>query len=560
MLLNKMTRNAFGAILLLGMTSSCSISTEMDATVERDVEKATVLSEKAKLPDKAIAEDVVRVKNDIWLGDVSEIEYDGQPLPANFETKDGVTLISNRPITLYEIGDMINKITGVRVSFAGDMNDEARETAQQNKPNPKNVNVDWTEPNKMLVSYQGPLSGLLDEIGSRFGVWWKYDKKEIYFYKNITRTFVLYSLPSEPSMNVSLGGSASGSGATNSLTMSNSAKLEFWGNIENSIKSMIDASAQLSMDSSNGTVVVTANPNDIKKVAKFINEQNVRLSRQVAISVKVYQVNVGDSDYFNLNLSAMFQDPAFVKRLKSITVGEDGSKIATYAYNPQSIGIAGLGAGDTSIADNLSLTLLPGNFDVSAAMKALSTQATTSLITSGTVTTLNNKPAPIQVVKKQNYISEITKTNSGGDSNYYDISTETQEIETGFTMNVLPRILEHGRIMMMFNLTLSDLLALDKVSLDGGTAEGGSGQYIQNPIVESRGFSQEVVMTSGQSLVLTGYERVENTTDKSGVGSATNSLLGGSASAKKTRSILVIVLTPVVLESPLNPESRMHNI
>lgn len=540
MRLNKVTRNGLSAVLFMSLASSCSVSTDMDATIERDIKNATAMSERAKLPAKPIADDVIRVKNDIWLGDSSEIEYDGQPLPANFETKDGVTLISNRPITLYEIGDMISKITALRVSFAGDMDTEARQTATGNKPSPQNINVDWTEPNKMLVSYQGPLSGLLDEIGSRFGIWWKYDKKEIYFYKNITRTFVLYSLPSEPSMNVNVGGSSSGSGASNSLTMTNSAKLEFWKNIENSIKSMIDSKAQLSMDSSNGTIAVTANPNDIKKVAKFINEQNARLSRQVAISVKVLQVNVDDSDNFNLNLSAAFKDPA-----------------------GGSLGLTGI-AGAADATDNLTMSLVPGNVSIDAAVQALSQQTTTSLITSGTVTTLNNKPAPIQVVKKQKYISEITKTNSGGDSNYYDISTETEDIETGFTMNVLPRILEHGRIMLMFNLTLSDLLSLDKVNLDdGSTVENGSssgGQYIQNPVIESRGFSQEVAMTSGQSLVLTGYERVENTAEKSGVGSATNSLLGGGANAEKIRSILVIILTPVVLESPLNPESRMHNI
>lgn len=539
MRLNSFGKNSLWAVLFVGLASSCSISTDMDATIEREIKNATALSQKAKVPSKPVAEDVIRVKNDIWLGDSSEIEYDGQPLPANFETKDGVTLISNRPITLYEIGDMINKITSLRISYAGDLDTESRQGAAANKPDPQNVNVDWTEPNKMLVSYQGPLSGLLDEIGSRFGIWWKYDKKEIYFYKNITRTFVLYSLPSEPSMNVTVGGSSNSSGASNSLTMTNSAKLEFWKNIENSIKSMIDGKAQISMDSSNGTVAVTANPNDIKKVAKFINEQNVRLSRQVAISVKVLQVNVDDSDKYNLSLKALFSDPA-----------------------GGSFGLEGI-AGTADSVDNLTMTLLPGNFNIDAAIQALSSQETTNLITSGTITTLNNKPAPIQVVKKQNYISEITKTNSGGDSNYYDISTETEEIETGFTMNVLPRILEHGRVMLMFNLTLSDLLSLDKVNLDDGSTIEGSGtggQYIQNPVIESRGFSQEVAMTSGQSLVLTGYERVENSTLKSGIGSATNSLLGGTANAEKVRSVLVIILTPVVLESPLNPESRMRNL
>ena len=204
------------------------------------------------------------------------------------------------------------------------------------------------------------------------------------------------------------------------------------------------------------------------------------------------------------------------------------------------------------------MRVMPGNWNLSASLQALSTQGTTNLITSGTVTTLNNKPAPIQVVKKQNYISEITKTNSGGDGNYYDVSTETEEIETGFTLDVLPRILEHGRLLLMFNLTLSDLIDLEKVPL-GGNGEEDDGQYIQNPIIESRGFTQEVALKSGESLVLTGYERVENTTEKKGVGSATNSLFGGSALASKDRSILVIILTPVVLESPLNPETRVTN-
>ena len=180
------------------------------------------------------------------------------------------------------------------------------------------------------------------------------------------------------------------------------------------------------------------------------------------------------------------------------------------------------------------------------------------MITSGTVTTLNNKPAPIQVTKTQNYLSEVTKTNSGsGDGYNYDLSTDTEEIETGFTIDILPRILEHGRMLLMFNMTLSDLLSLDKVYLSTNADGTESGQYIQNPVVETRGFTQEVAMKSGDTLVLSGYERVENTSAKSGIGSAENSLLGGATSAEKTRTILVILLTPVVLDSPLSPESRM---
>lgn len=527
----------FGIVLAFAaLVASCSMSTSLDATIEREVEASTKMKEMAKAPTPIENTDLVKVKNDIWLGDTSEIEYEGQPVPAYLETADGVTLISNRPITLFEIGDMLNKVTSLRVRFDSNLEKDIREKGSKNKPSAAAINADWTDADKMLVSYRGPLSGLLDEISSRFGIWWKYDKKEIHFYKYITKTFVLYSLPTKPKLNVTVGGSSSaGEGGSSSLSLSSEAEIAVWTQIKDSITSMISKDSKLTIDQGNGTITLTATPTDIKKVGRYITEQNNRLSRQVAISVKVLQVTVTDGDQYGLNLSAMFNDGHTTFRLASPTGGV---------------------ADD--IADNLTMAITPKNWTGSAIVKALSSQGATTLVTSGTVTTLNNKPAPIQVIKKQNYISEITKTN-GGD-NDYDISTETEEIETGFTLDVLPRILEHGRLLLMFNLTLSDLIELEKVYLNEpteGTPSSASGQYIQNPKIESRGFTQEVAMSSGESLILTGYERVENTTSKEGIGSATNSLLGGSATASKERSVLVIILTPVVLESPLMPESRM---
>ena len=536
MLMNKWIKYglSFGVIAIIG---ACSISTSMDATLEREVEATTELKEKAKMPTEIIPNDVVRVKDEIWLGDSSVIEYDGAPLPGNFEDKEGITLISNRPITLFEIGDMISKITSLSVRYAPSMEEDIKKAAEENEPTPESMNVHWAAPGKMLVSYRGPLSGLLDEVSSRFGIWWRYEKNEIQFYKYITKTFVLYSLPTQQSLSNSIGGSSTdtGGGGSSTLTLSSNANMELWKNVEDSIKSMVAEDAKLSIDSGNGVISLTATPTDIKKVAKYINEQNARLSRQVAISIKVLQVNITDTDNFGLDLSAEWSDK------------HDNSRNFTLASAASIIG--------DDVAKNLGISVMPGEWSVEAGIKALSKKNTVNLVTSGTVTTMNNKPAPIQVVKKQNYISEITKTNSGGDDGDFDISTETEEIETGFTMSVLPRILEHGRLMVMFNLTLSDLLELEKVVI--GAEE--DGQYIQNPIIESRGFSQEIVMKSGESLVLTGYERTENEATKAGVGSADNSLLGGSAIANKLRSILVIILTPVVLESPLNPETRVHN-
>ena len=518
-------------MLVAVFAASCSISTNMDATIDREIEAATKMKEAAKAPTPLANQDLIKVKDEIWLGDTSEIEYEGEPLPAYLEGKNGITLVSNRPITLFEIGDMINKTTSLGVRYAPQLENDVKSKGAANKPTANDVNTDWAEPDKMLVSYQGPLSGLLDEIASRFGIWWKYEKKEIHFYKYITKTFVVYSLPTKPSLSVTVGGSQSGGGGSSSVSLNNSAEVELWGNFEKSINSMIGDGSKLTMSPSDGTITLTATPNDIKKVAKYINEQNARLSRQVAISVKVLQVSITDTDNYGLDLKATFNDGV-------TSVGVTGST---------SVGSA------EQVSNTISWGILNNHWTADAAVKALSQRNNTSLVTSGTVTTLNNKPAPIQVTQKQNYIAEMTKTNSGTDGNNYDISVTTEEVETGFTLDVLPRILEHGRMLVMFNMTLSDLISLDKVEF-GAEDEN---QYIQNPKIESRAFTQEVAMTSGESLILTGYEKVNNSTTKEGTGSAENSLLGGSATAEKERSILVIILTPMVLESPLSPETRM---
>lgn len=530
MLITKKIWKLFVGVLVV-VVASCSVSSTMEDGIDRDISATAKLKEDSRIPTKVANQDLVKVNDDIWLGNKSRIEYEGEPLPAYLEAKNGVTLVSNRPITLYEIGDMLNRTTSLGIRYASDIEEDIRSKGESNKPDDSAVSVDngWVSPDTMLVSYQGPLSGFLDEVSSRFGVWWKYENKDIYFYKFITKSFVIYSLPSKPTMSSSLGGSASGSGGSSSISMSSSIEVELWSQFETTIKSMISSGAQLTVSPSDGTITITATPDDIKLVAKFINEQNERLARQVAISVKIMQVSLTDSDEYGLDLSATFKD--------GITT----------------MGVVGSQGVSSSSANQLNWAVIKDKWTADAIMKALSEKNRSSLVTSGTVTTLNNKPAPIQVTQKQNYISEMTKTNNGTSGDNYDISVTTDEIETGFTMNVLPRILEHGRMLVMFNMTLSDLLAMEKVSF--GSAD--ENQYIQNPKVESRAFTQEVAMTSGESLILTGYEKVTTQVNKSGTGSADNSLLGGNVSASKDRSVIVIILTPVILETPLLPETRM---
>ena len=82
---------------------------------------------------------------------------------------------------------------------------------------------------------------------------------------------------------------------------------------------------------------------------------------------------------------------------------------------------------------------------------------------------------------------------------------------------------------------------------------------VQLPKMETRGFVQEIAMRSGSTLVLTGFEKVQNQVDFAGVGQPRISILGGKSYATQIRSVLVILLTPEILVSPLSPETRMEN-
>jgi len=84
---------------LVAFCSSCSMSDKLNSSIDREQEQIESLQVKASTPTKTIPDDVIRVKDDIWLGNTSEVEYEGEPIPQYLEGKDGITLISNRGIS-----------------------------------------------------------------------------------------------------------------------------------------------------------------------------------------------------------------------------------------------------------------------------------------------------------------------------------------------------------------------------------------------------------------------------------------------------------------------------
>ena len=536
-----------GGILVL---SACNQYVEKtNDKIETTLARAEEYRLRASIPDLPQPVDTVRMENDIWLGNSSVKIMEGDALPAWLEKEDSVTIAIAEQATLPVLAQEITDITGITVR----LDDLKAEKAVPEEAVP--------------VNYSGKLSGLLNYLSNRYGVWWRYKNGVITFFTKETRVFTVYALPTETSLSSSLTGASMGEssgGGNASSSLSTSANLALWDNIEKGVEQVVGDQGELAFSRVTGTVTVTASPFVIQKVASYIATWNEKLSRQVAISVKVLQVSLNNEDNYGLDLQAVF----------------NSNNIAASYSSPYFIDAAGgtTGAGAVGL---LSMTLLRPSSkwkDTKSIIQAFSTQGKTALVTSSSVTTLNNKVAPVQIATTQNYVKETNVTTSGsGTDRSTEVDMDTDTLNYGFTMEILPRILDHGRLIVLFSMTLTDLLSLDSFSSNGGYMNNNSSTtsdeedsseedegdkettIVQLPKMQMRGFMQEIAMRSGSTLVLTGFEQVNNTIDTAGIGKAKMGLLGGKAYSSNTRDVMVILMTPEVLESPLSPEARMRD-
>ncbi len=537
------------AALMLGvmaLTSCNKYVKETNDKIETTLERAEEHLQRSEIPDLPEPVDTVRTKNDIWLGNSSVKIMEGEALPAWLETDDGITMSIAEETTLPLLAQELTDLTGIAVR----LDDLKAEEALPSETVP--------------VNYSGKLSGLLNYISNRYSVWWRYKGGIITFFTKETRAFTIYALPTETQMNASITGASmgEGNGGNASSSLSTSANLALWDSIEKGVEQVVGEQGQISFSRPTGTVTVTASPFIMRKVAAYINSWNEKLTRQVAISVKVLQVSVSREDNYGFDLRAVF----------------NSTDVAGTFSSPYFIDAAG---GTTAGALGLmSLTLINPNSkwkDTASVIQAFSTLGKTSLVTSSSVTTMNNKVAPVQVTTSENYVKETSVTTSGsGDDRDTEVDMETDTLNYGFSMEILPRILDHGRLIVLFSLNISDLISLEQFSSNSGTmganpskddeeeedtSSGGDKEttIVQLPKMQMRGFMQEIAMRSGSTLVLTGFEKVADTTTTSGIGKPKMSLLGGQAYNNNTRDVLVILLTPEVLESPMSPETRMRD-
>ena len=534
--MKKMTRLFVVFALAVGVLAGCAKreSAKVAASVDQDFINAYDAFEMSKNPRAKVASgDTVSMSEGIWLGNKSTVLEHKNKLPSQFETDTGVTILLNEPVTLQVLANDINSITGIPVKIDSQVNAEKLKKT-------------------MNIAYTGKLSGLLSQVATDLDLLWYFDKTSIVFYETETRTFTLYALGTEVSYQTAINTDDGNQVALEST-------LKEWDEVEKAITSIIgkNNNSDFTVSRSLGTITVTAPPSVLARVGDYIERQNKRLSQLVTIDVKVLQVSVSNNSAFGLNLAAAINSASglnIVANPKNNLTTTEASAMniavlsnevsaltgATHTVNGSEV------AGAYSQKDIMKGSL-SGVAGSNALIQALAKQGKVSLVTNVGVTTRNNRVAPVNNTRTTGYIKRFESRNF---TTVESSTVDQDNLETGFSMQLLPNVLENGKILLLFRMSVRELLKMSTQTIGEVT--------LQLPEVEERSFMQEVIMESGQMLVVSGFEKQNNSDTRYGLGDPDFMALSGSRETAAQRDVLVVILTPQVLISPMDAERSIQ--
>lgn len=457
-------------------------------------------------------------------------------LPEVFSQEYSVTMSNIVPLAF--AADRLTQLTGYKVAISEDVYDffkrqQVAATGGATAQNGQQTASRFTGGSNTVgtdifvdLSYRGPLTGLLDRIAANVTASWEFNAEantiEFFRYKSVS--YKIHGTHARESVQGTIT-NASTSQAGSSLTTITSGDLDTFDAITRDITAMLSADGKVSVQRALQMVVVTDTPRIHARVREYLDKVNADLKREVFIEVKVLTVQLKDGDTRGINFNL----------LRSTT----GSALQFGTVRD----VQGFGTVIGSLLDTASGSLEPWRGS-QLIIDALSKQAKVSDVKTVMLRALSGTTAPYQNTKRVGYISQSGTVFSGVGTGVAQNTREVDFETVGFTLRALPNVLEDGKNMMLHLwVSISNLDSLDNV--------GSGDNIVQIPQVSSNDFQERFGISSGETLVLAGFEQNAFSVDARSMSpNARWWPFGGAANTGADRSVLVFVVTPVVVDGP----------
>lgn len=508
----------------------------LKAEIEERVEHARAKVETAKSPASERPLDPLEITNSVWLGDRAVALQRGTPLPSEWEEFDSIALRSDNPLSLSQVITILSAQTKIPFRLTGGAeqvstgSSSSSSSAENSAVIPAGASTSGgsseSSSEGMIIAYEGKLSGLLDLVTGYYNVHWSYDGNTINISRYETRTFVLDALPGAITVTSPEGAGATGDAASSaSAEPLATASIDIWEDISGIIGDLVGEEGSVTISQSSGTVVVSTTRDRMERVAAYIQQENLRLSRQVAVNIEMYTVDLSDEQDYALDMQPEIDLEGWLGEWLSLS----------YSGVPiTSSDIAGA---------NVSIGLVKSGG--SAVFQALNSIGTATRIAQIPITTLNNRPAMQRIATDRTYISETSVT-VDGDSGTTTTEVSTDTAVSGISVSILPRLMTDDRMLLQYALAQGTLVNLATYTSPDMTSS------VQLPETQGISFSQQVMMKNGSTLILAGFDQSDADDSRSSPMRGLGWLFGGTKSSVQSRRLVVIAITPreIVVSSP----------
>jgi len=299
---------------------------------------------------------------------------------------------------------------------------------------------------------------------------------------------------------------------------------------------------KLIVNKSTSVILVSDYPANLNKIASFLEAMEGSAQRQVTIQAKIFEVILSDENKEGINWKVIQGLP----RLSNLSWGLTNKAGTT--------GFPGV-SGGFSLTDTTTGTTIqtPGTFRIrpfggtfsvgagdvalSDIMQAIAEQGDVKVLSSPTISTLNNQKAIIRVGNQDVFFTSQLAT-AGGDTVLQTFQPVT--IDVGIILDVTPQIAEDGTITMNIHPSITEKTG-EKATPDGKTTF---------PLLSVRETDTTVRVQDGQTIIIAGLMQDKKEDAYVGVPVLQSfPLLGGLfryRTEKKRTAELVIMITPTL--------------
>lgn len=557
-----MSKTTLPLLMSVLAVAGCSYTPTKDAIDATHASLAVDVARSNASIVQTAAKPLVRHVPGSWFGVRAKPLGEDATLPAVFKAP--ITLKFPGHADLRTIAERLTKVTGVPVSLKPDVflplsaffSNGQSNSAGQDKPEvrPGSAPIGLASMETMELNFVNvPLLDVINQINSRFGIHYTYREGEgIVFSRMVTRTLVVASPTGDTGLNTSLGksggggGSAGGGGSgqaqnqnaagdfSSSGTVTMNSSFSTWANLEKVIDTLKTAPGRYFVNQATGTVTINDMKEVVETVARYVEQQNAITTTGIAVKVELWTVSSTDKNELGVNWNAIYTKLNNLNPQWALNIVTPPSLAGTAA------GLVGVSI-LTPAKDAASHTLakLSGS---DAMFNALQGYAKVTTREGYSGLTLNRQPTTLAKTTQMSYLARTVASSGGGLGGSTLPGLEPGQLTTGFLSQVIPTIQDDGTVVLQFGIDSSVLLSQNKEA----SGSGATYQAITTNNVGALQTLQRVVLRSGSTLVLTGYEREQSQYNQQGLGQ--NIGLGGSRTSNTARESTVILITPVILD------------